>query len=413
VSLNVLVLTEPATLSRSERLAKTLGFATAIQVIATAAALALTGIVPIVVADVGLDVHFVGYQISLIYVAATLASAYAGRTIERFGALTVEQLCLATFAIGLLCFATARIEWIALGSLVIGVGYGWQNPAASQLLASVVTPGTRNLVYSVKQAGVPLGGVVASLAVPAIAALIDWRLVLASSALLPLAVLALMRAMHYSHDAPARTASVRTRRSGFVADQKILWANPNLMALALIGFFYSVVQLSLSAFAVTTLVEDGSWPLVMAGAVAAAMQFAGAVGRIGWGVVADRVAGGMVVLAALGVFGGLGSIALVFVIEGPGWLQIVLFLWLGLVWLGWNGVLLAEVAHHVDSTEVGQATGAVLVYVFIGVIVGPASFAAVASGWASFSATFAIYSLCGFLGAIAAVRIHCRVRDSA
>ncbi len=403
---------ESATPSRPERLGKTLGFATAIQVIATAAALALTGIVPIVVADVGLDVHVVGYQISLIYVAATLASAYAGRTIERLGALTVEQLCLATFAVGLLCFATARIEWIVFGSLIIGVGYGWQNPAASQLLAGVVTPGTRNLVYSVKQAGVPLGGVVASLAVPAIAAFIDWRLVLATSALLPLAVLALLRVMSHPKDASAAAPVAQARRSGFVADQKILWANPTLIALALIGFFYSVVQLSLSAFAVTTLVEDGAWPLVMAGAVAAAMQFAGAAGRIGWGVVADRAAGGMAVLAALGVFGGLGSIALLFVIDGPAWLQILLFVWLGLVWLGWNGVLLAEVAHHAEATQVGQATGAVLVYVFIGVIVGPASFAAVAGGLASFSATFAIYSLCGFLGAIAAIRIHIRVRHS-
>ena len=67
----------------ADGLAKTLGFATAIQIIATAAALSLTAIVPLVVADVGLDVHFVGFQISLIYLAATLASAGAGGAIER------------------------------------------------------------------------------------------------------------------------------------------------------------------------------------------------------------------------------------------------------------------------------------------------------------------------------------------
>lgn len=405
-------MSRPAGLPAPEGLTKTLGFATAIQIIATAAALALTAIVPMVGADVGLDVHFVGYQISLIYLAGTVASAYAGQTIERFGALAVEQMCLTTFAVGLLCFATARLELMVLGSLVIGVGYGWQNPAASQLLAGVVRPQTRNLVYSVKQAGVPLGGVLASLAVPALAAVIDWRLVLGVSALLPLAVLVLLRAMSTAQDRARPRLAAGGRRSGFIADQKILWASPSLVALALIGFFYSAVQLSLSAFAVTTLVEDGAWPLVTAGAVAAAMQFAGAGGRIGWGFVADRLGGGMVVLALLGVCGGLGSIALWFAIDGPGWVQILLFVWLGLVWLGWNGVLLAEVAHHADAAAVGQATGAVLVYVFIGVIVGPASFAAVASGLASFSATFAIYSLCGFCGAIAALRIRHRERNS-
>ncbi|GAB3671474.1 MFS transporter [Salinisphaera aquimarina] len=393
----------------ADGLAKTLGFATAIQIIATAAALSLTAIVPLVVADVGLDVHFVGFQISLIYLAATLASAGAGGAIERLGALRVEQLCLFTFGCGLLCFATARVEGFVAGSLIVGIGYGWQNPAASQLLASVVNARTRNLVYSVKQAGVPLGGVIASLAIPALAVFIDWRLVLVLASIVPFAALAALR--YYSHADDARRVGAGTaRRSGFFIDQKILWADPRLAGLALIGFFYSVVQLSLSAFAVTTLVEDGAWPLVTAGAVAAAMQFAGAGGRIGWGWVADRIGGGMRVLALLGLLGGLGSLALYLAIDMAGWVQLLLFIWLGAVWLGWNGVLLAEVAHQAPVSQVGQATGAVLVYVFGGVIIGPAGFALVAAGLTSFSATFAVYSLCGFLGALAALRLDFSAR---
>lgn len=384
--------------ARGDGLVKTLGFASAIQIIATAAALALTAIVPLVVAATGASANFVGYQISLVYVTGTLAAAASGRFIQRFGAVGVEQLCLATFALGLLCFATARLEIIALGSLVIGVGYGLQNPAASQLLAGVVTPATRNLVYSVKQAGVPLGGVLASIGVPALSAWFGWRATLAASALIPVAC---MIGLRVAGGGKEQAATVR--RSGFLAGQQLLLRNRQLATLAFVGFFYSAVQLSLSAFAVTTLVEDAAWPLVTAGGVAAVMQLAGAAGRIGWGMVADRTGAGMMVLAALGFAGALGSVALFLAIDGPAWLQVVMLALLGCIWLGWNGVMLAEAAQHAPADRVGQATGAVLVYVFTGVIVGPASFGLVAHRVDGYALTFALYSVVAILGAAAAL----------
>ena len=380
----------------------TLALTTSIQIVATAAALSLTAIMPLVAADVAVDTHFVGYQISLIYLSGIVSAALSGKTIRRIGASRLEEVCLLTFALGLLCFAMASVSFLVVGSLLIGVGYGYQNPAASQLLIGITPERSRNLVYSVKQAGVPLGGVVASLAFPAAALLIGWREALAVSALVPLALIVAVRLAHRGQ----REDLSAIPRTSLLDDQKMLFAEPALATLALLSFLYSAVQLSLSAFTVTALVEDAGWRLVAAGSIAAATQAAGAFGRIGWGIVADRMGGGFRLLGFLGIAGaalwlGLG-IALAN--EAPAPVTVTLFVLSGVVWLGWNGVMLAETARKAPEGRVGAATGAVLVYTFLGVLVGPSSFAFIAGATGSFAAAFALFALFGVAG-LAAVLV--------
>ncbi len=377
----------------------TLALTTTIQIVATAAALSLTAIMPLVVQDLAIDTHFIGYQISLIYLSGIVSAALSGKTLRRIGAGRLEEVCLLTFGLGLLCFAMASVPFLVAGSLLIGIGYGYQNPAASQLLIGITPARSRNLVYSVKQAGVPLGGVVASLAVPALALAFGWRMALATASLVPFLLILVIHRAH-GHQPIDRTAIAR---SSLLADQRMLFGRPALATLAFLSFVYSAVQLSVSAFTVTTLVENAGWGLVAAGTVAALTQAAGAFGRVGWGLVADRMGGGFRLLGFLGAVGaalavGLGaSLSL----QAPAALTVTLFVLSGTVWLGWNGVMLAEVARQAPEGRVGAATGAALVYTFLGVLIGPSSFALIADLTGSFAAAFAAFSLFGVAGVIA------------
>ena len=380
-------------------LGTTLALTTTIQVVATATALSLTAIMPLVVRDVPVDTHFIGYQISLIYLSGIVSAALSGKTLRRIGAGRLEELCLLTFALGLLCFAMASVPFIVAGSLLIGIGYGYQNPAASQLLIGITPARSRNLVYSVKQAGVPLGGVVASLAVPALALAVGWRVALACAALLPLALIV---PVHLAHGRE-RIDPAAIPRSSLLADQKMLFGHKALATLAFLSLVYSAVQLSVSAFTVTALVENAGWGLVAAGTVAALTQAAGAFGRVGWGFVADRMGGGFRLLGILGALGAVLALGLAasLGLGGPSALTVALFVLSGAVWLGWNGVMLAEVARQAPVGRVGAATGAALVYTFIGVLIGPSSFALIADLTGSFSGAFAAFSLFGLAGVVA------------
>jgi MFS family permease len=381
---------------RSSSLIQTLSVATLIQIVATASVLALTAIAPTVAADLGVGAFWIGYQISLIYASGMFSSAVAGTLVQRFGPVRVEQVALSCFFLGFVGIATANVVFIIIASLFIGVGYGLNNPASSEMLGRVTPQSKRNVIFSIKQAGVPLGGILASFAFPFLSRFIDWRYALLIGAAGPVLCMALMALTHSAE--PAKSGPVRSLGRGFIEEQSIIWKNGRLRTLSGLGFAYSAMQLSLSAFAVVTLVHDGGWQLLAAGSLAAGMQFAGTLGRIFWGALADRIGGGFKTLALLGLLNGIGFAALFWVSDMPPILQMITFVAMGATSIGWNGVLLAEVAHNAPDGRIGAITGGVLVYTFIGVIVGPSSFASLYMLTGHYGASFLVFSLLGFFG---------------
>lgn len=381
------------------RIVPVLATTTAIQTLSTATALVLTGIAPVVAHDFGLSPHWVGYQISIIYSSGMLASASAGTLIARFGPVRIEQLALACYAIALGLLVTASPWFALIGSLIIGIGYGVQNPASAQILGAVTPPHRRSLIFSIKQAGVPLGGVAASLLYPVLTPIIGWRTALLLTAVPCLALLVMLN----GHRDETRIVSGRMPRSflaNFLAEQRLVWSDRRLRVLAILGMLFSSLQLSLSAFAVSMLVDHG-WPLVQAGLVAGTMQACGAVGRIFWGAVGDRF-GGFRVLAVIGfvAFGCMLALGHLEVLHAAA--QVMVMCVFGFTMSGWNGVLMAECTHYCAPDDAGRVIGGSLVFTFLGVIVGPAVMATVYTFTQDYGAAFTGVSWVAGVGAVLA-----------
>ena len=386
--------------SAAPSIAGALATTTTIQVLSTVTALALTGIAPLVSPDFGLAPVYVGYQISVIYAAGTVASAMAGTLIQHRGPVQVEQMALACFGIALLLLTTAN-PWCALiGSVIIGLGYGVQNPASAQILGAVTPPHRRSLIFSIKQAGVPVGGVLASLLLPALAPVLGWRGALALFALPCLAMIGVL-ALKGGPPRPARPASVALWPN-FLYEQRLVWRSAPLRALAMLGMLYSSLQLSLSAFAVIMLVEHG-WPLVQAGLVAGAIQACGALGRVSWGGLGDRF-GGFQVLSLIGAVSAACMIALWQLDALPVAVQIAVLCLFGFCMSGWNGVVMAECTHHCAPEDAGRVIGGALVYTFIGVMIGPAAMATIYQACGDYGTSFLLVSWVAAAGAIVAAR---------
>ncbi len=381
---------------RRPGLYSTLTLATLIQVVATASVLGLTALAPSAAADLGIGEHWIGYQISLVYAAGVVSSAVAGSFVLRHGPERVEQLALLLFSVGFLALATGRLPLMVLASIAIGVGYGFNNPAASEMLSRVTPNRKRNVVFSIKQSGVPLGGILAALALPFLAQAVGWRAALGVSGAVPI-LFAIGLSRHGGRPARSggRGPAALWRRC--VAEQRLVFRSPKLTVLVILGFLYSAMQLCVSAFAVVSLVDGGRWSLFSAGAVAAATQLAGAFGRIFWGWVADRI-GGFRILALIGFASGVLCLSLLWLQAMPAPVQALDFILLGSVSIGWNGVLLAETARYAPPGEIGATTGAVLVYTFIGVVVGPSSFALLYGVLHRYGPVFGIFAALGFVG---------------
>lgn len=151
------------------------GYLILIQATGAIAGFWLPAIAPEVGLGLGVDPILIGYQVLIQYIFAMLASLMAGGFVRRLGAWRASQLALALFAASHALFLTGSITMIVLGSVLLGCGYGLVTPAASHLLNKIVTPRNRNLVFSIRFTGVPLGGITAGLAAPATALYLGWQ----------------------------------------------------------------------------------------------------------------------------------------------------------------------------------------------------------------------------------------------
>ncbi|WP_353471295.1 MFS transporter [Salipiger sp. H15] len=371
---------------------------TLVQVAATCSILALTALAPEVAASLGVGAHWIGYQISLIYFSGIFASAFAGAVVETLRAERVIRLELAIFVLGLLMLASGQPVLMVLASLLFGIGYGLNNPASSEILHRHTPRRQQSLVFSIKQSGVPLGAVLANVMMPAllVALGVGWQGALALAALLPAGLLLWSLGTDSPEPAQRGAASEGIWRR-MLGEQRAILSSPRLRTLAILGCLYSALQLIATAFIVVMLVEHG-WTLVAAGSVAAASQLLGAVGRVAWGVAADRL-GGFRTLALIGLIAGGILLSLNWVGSFPAALQAVLLAGLGGVASGWNGVFLAAAARTAPEGKVGANTGALLVYTFLGVIIGPSCFAFIYGIVGDYGLGFALFSSVGFLGA--------------
>jgi MFS family permease len=277
---------------------------------------------------------------------------------------------------------------LAAGSLLIGLGYGLTNPSSSHLLEKLVTPGNRNLIFSIKQTGVPLGGIAAGMMAPPLAVFLGqaWPFVVTAAALILLIVILQPLRSAWDED---RDPSVPAIRSP-IRDIRWLWRARRLRWLSVSGFCFAAMQLCLTTFAVALLVEDLGFGLIVAGGVMSAVQAAGFAGRIAWGWLADRLGNGLLVLLGAACVTTAGALATSALSAGADSRVVsVILVGFGFAAIGWNGVFLAEIARRSSPLSIGSATGAALVFTFAGVLAGPPAFTLLHGFIGSFTTTFA------------------------
>ena len=350
---------------------------------------------PVATRELGLAPAAVGYYIAVAYAGSMLGSAGAGGWVARYGPIRVSQVALALCLAGLALAASAWTPLMLLGAFVCGLGYGPTNPASSVILVRAAPPAMYSLTFSIKQTGVPGGGVLAGAVVPALVLAAGWQGAALAIGASCLAVAILIAPVRARYDVNlARHASVSPRT---VLDTvALVLGHRRLREMCVVSFVYAGVQITLVTYLVTFLVDGFAVSLVLAGAIMAVAQVASVVGRIVWGVLADRAVSRRGMLGLLGL--GMGAAAAATLAAGPGWPVWLLFAFasaFGATAVGWNGVFLAEVARIAPAGKVSQATGGCLFFTFLGVVVTPLVFNAVLALGAGYPAAYALLGLPG------------------
>lgn len=369
---------------------------TSTQVLTTLGALALAAVAPKAAAELGTSPALIGYQVAVVYFGALIAALFGGALVRRIGATRISQTGLALVALGCIVSTLGSLATIALGAWIIGLGYGVTNPAASHLLTRAAIKRNMNLVFSLKQSGVPIGGVISGVLLPPITLAYGWKAGLwtcaALAALLCIGLIPVQR----------RWDTDRTRAAfgNPMASIVLVWQRPVLRWIAISSFAYSAVQLSLTGFLVTYLVAEAGLSLLAAGTILSITHASGAIGRLAWGWIADRWRSGSAALIANGVLAIVGSLATAAITLGwPAWAIAAVTVVFGFSAIGWNGVFIAVIARQAPPNEVGMATGGTLVFTYAGVMAGPSLFGALHThGGLTYGASFILLALVTAVG---------------
>jgi len=319
-----------------------------------------------------------------------------------FGPVRLLQLGALIGAAATIATITANWWILLIASFAIGVGYGPSPPAGSEILTRAAPQGRRALIMSIKQSGVPLGGAIAGLLLPPIAAWAGWRISMLVAAALAIASAAAVQPWRASLDTNRDVTrppivcnlfSPANLKAPFIVFREI----PGILPVTFAGFCFACVQGCVLAFFVTQLTTETGYSLVLAGAAFSAMQLSGAFARVVMGWLADRL-GGLRVLILLAI----ASSAMVFVISRislgwSSWLVMLVGLVVGTTSTSWNGVYLAEVARLSPPGRVGDATSGSTFFTFGGYLLAPILFALAIPFAGSYGACFFVIAMVALL----------------
>ena len=367
-------------------------------------------IAPVLQDQRGMSEALIGYLYGFSTLGSIAFLLAGGPMMRRYGPIRSLQIGLVASALGIVLIAFPSSAVLFIGMLLVGLGYGPSSPAGSEVLQRYAPPQHRSLIFSIKQAGVPIGGVLSGLILPALVIGFGWQSCLIFAALVVVVCIASVQPMRASIDAE-RDRTQHMALSAFLSWSNIMQplrtvlALPQIAKIGMTGATLAISQGAWFAFLVTFLVAEVELSLPQAGLLFAIMQATGVPGRIVLGYIADRAGSGRMTLIIVGVASCLTSLTLAFMgPQTPFPLMALFFGIAGMTISSWNGVQLAEIARLSPRDSLQDITSGATVLIFIGYVVGPAGFALLNQLSGSFKPGLAAIALLALGGSLVLAR---------
>jgi predicted MFS family arabinose efflux permease len=342
-----------------------------------------------------LDVAFI---VPSVYVGGLLFSLPGGHVADRWGVRPTLLGALAVSGVGLLAAALApRFGFFLVCLVVAGSGWSVVNPVLGKAIVDVFPLTERGIAMGIKQMGLTLGGVLAALALPPIAARFGWRVaVVACAVAVTLPVLTAWR--------PLAPLARPTAAAAAPAAMSWSWTRrPALLIVFGSGVVLGMVQSAVLAYLPLFSVQALGFSHVGAGVLIAASQAGGAVSRLVLGAASDRWSAGrrppwLVFTSALG--------AAIFLVYA--WVPATAPLWAGLLAFaagvgahGWVGIYFIISAEAGGPAEAGLLSGVSFAAIVVGLLTGAPIFGVVLEAFDSYGAAWTVFAL--FSGLVALV----------
>jgi MFS transporter, ACS family, hexuronate transporter len=368
---------------------------------------AVAPLAPILQSDLGLSKTQIGIFSSASFAGTCVIALIAGMLTDRYGArklMSLGQVVVAVF-MGGMAFVSSLPVAIAV-MFCAGLGCGTVPAGLAKSVTDWFPRSSRGFAMGIKQAAVPVGGMITASTLPVLALALGWR---SAIALLGVWIVgASMLTAVVCRDAQVPWAS-REERPSVLVGMRVVIRNRKIWSLSVVSLLYVSAQLALLTYLalyldevvlVNSIPDDGA-RIIAAGGYLAICQAGGVFGRVFWGVVSDRLFHGrrISVLAIIGVLSAVALLVFANVDQDFPlfWLPAIVFC-CGATSVGWNGLFQATITESVDRRHAGVASGLGLTILQMGTAGGPPLFGLMVDATGSFRVgwfSLALLCICG------------------
>ncbi|MBI4621363.1 MAG: MFS transporter [Desulfobacterales bacterium] len=386
-----------------------LGILTMAQLVMSMGAYTWGPLAPVLRDDFDLSRAQIGTITSALYFASVVIAIPSGIAVDKLGARIMLVISLIVMGIPFAIMALAKsylffIVFAAVG----GLGYGMINQISTKGIMYWFSIRLRATAMGIKQTGVTLGGAIIAVLLPVLTVAYSWRLGVLVVGILMLAMAFLSLIFYKERPVlPAEGApdAAPTSKKGQKGSILKVMSNPVLLILCLITPLMAFGQTGIASFLVLYLEEELNFSVGLAGSCLTVAMIAGAAGRIGWGIISDRVFAGdrMIPIVILSVIAFIGALGTAFLSKAsPVWLPFVWSILMGVTFIGWNAVLITLAAELAGKELAGSIMGILVTIAWIGIIIGPPVFGYIADSFGYYwswllIAVLALLSAAGFL----------------
>lgn len=322
-----------------------------------------------------------------------------GLLIDRYGerkVVTAGAVMLSAF----LLLAAEAHAFLPLFLLLLpaAVGASCSSPGGSRAIAAWFNRYQRGMAMGIRQTGVTGAGIVSAVVLPPIALTFGWQ-----AAFRSVAALALLSALGFA----AFYREPAGRREGVVQDLNLraLAGNPAFLRATAFGWIFMGALGSSVAYLTISLHQQQGLSVVSAGFFLGLLQFGGVIGRVGWGMLSDRLrsrartmalAGSVAVFSCLAMAGsGLTHL--------PAAVLAAIVLLLGLSALGWNALYITLSAEVGPAARAATVVGLGTTLTFTGMFVVTAAFGLVADRTGSYTLSWTLLAALAAVGVLIAL----------
>lgn len=329
----------------------------------------------------GISLPQVGVLLGAFDLGALLMFVPIGLLADRWGEPAVLTAgALFTAAMAAIVADAHRFATLALLLALAGLGYGSGQTAGTKAVASAFGLRARGVAMGIRQSGLPLGGMLAALLIPALAGAFGWRAgLLGAAGVCGLTGLFCAVGLRDAGDAADGEDEGGPRRGRLASRLIGILADPGIRRTTIVAMLLVIGQFCFQGYLPLYMVDRFGWSKHAAAALLLAVHGGGIAGRLGWGWLSDRMLRGLrtpalawcaalcaVFPLALAALPRPVPVAAAAAVACAG----------GLLLLGWNGLFSTLVLEHARAHDAGAAMGVSMTMLYAVTFITPPIF-----GW--------------------------------